>query len=312
MLGSLESKLTAEVAEALAGRNAVAVATAPLPLTVPAAGQRSVRVSLEEVLPGSTFESERATFSGESPDLRARRVVELGFTARVRETARPDLQEALQINQARQLLMEDLSLVVHALDGPAYRNGRELAGSADDPGYEVLEFRLSKGGMRPELIENCVTGELEYRGKARIWPPGVSEAGEEIRVIDTVLESMPVEIRAAQPVLRPGTQTIVRVRLLSRRRSTGAGTIPLRVAATVLGDLPPAERGSLSSGTAGTDAAFRIHVIGDTPAEITYAAPPAGVGRPRTEYVAVHLATPDGGAGVFLGSAPIRIVPGAA
>jgi len=49
---------------------------------------------------------------------------------------------------------------------------------------------------------------------------------------------------------------------------------------------------------------------GNAPVEIAYAAPPGTVTRPRTEYVAVHLATPDGGAGVFLGSTPIRIVPG--
>ncbi len=44
MLGSLESKLTAEVAEALAGRVTLVVQTAPLPLASPAAGERSVRV----------------------------------------------------------------------------------------------------------------------------------------------------------------------------------------------------------------------------------------------------------------------------
>jgi hypothetical protein len=310
MLGPLESKLTAEVAEALAGRNEVVVQTAPLPLTPPSAGQRSIRVWLEELLPGSAFESGRTALSGESPDRRARRVVELAFIARVRATARPEQPEAPSMDGARQLLMEDLSLVVHGLDGPRYRDGSDLAGGGADPGYEVLEFRLSKGAIQPELIEGCLTGELEYRGKARIWPPEVSEAGAEIRTIETVLEPMPVEIRASQPVVRAGAQTVVRVRLLSRRRTTGAGPVPLRLAATVLGDLPPAERGSVSSGTPGADAAFRLHQVGDAATEITYAAPSSGVGRARTEYVAVHLATPDGSAGVFLGSAPIRVVPG--
>lgn len=311
MLGSLESKLTAEVAEALAGRATLVVQTAPLPLASPPAGERSVRVSLEEMLPESNFEIERAAFFGASPGVRTRRVVQLGFLARVRAAACPQLQTAVEINRSRQLLMEDLSLVVHALDGPNYRDGHDLAGAPPDPGYEVTEFHLSKGGVRPELTDNCLIGELEYQGKARIWPPGVSEEGGEIQLVDAVLEALPIDIHTVQPVVRAGGQTVVRVRVLSRlRRANGNATVGVRLAATVLGDLPPAERGTVASGTAAPDAAFRLHAVGDAPVEIAYAAPPGTVTRPRTEYVAVHLATPDGGAGVFLGSTPIRIVPG--
>jgi len=311
MLGALESKLTAEVAEALAGRNTLVVLTAPLPTAPPAAGERSVRVSLEEMLPESNFEIERATFFGNSPDVHTRRVVQLGFVARVRATACPQLQSAAEINHSRQLLMEDLSLVVHALDGPTYRDGHDLAGSGPDPGYEVTEFHLSKGAIRPELIDNCLVAELEYLGRARIWPPGVSEEGEEIRLVDAVVEALPIDIRATQPVVRAGGQTVVRVRVLSHlRRISANATASMRLAVTVLGDLPPEERGKVASGTAAPDAAFRLHTVGDAPVEIAYAAPPGAVTRPRTEYVAVHLATPDGAAGVFLGSTPIRIVPG--
>jgi len=311
MLGSLESKLTAEVAEALAGRAAVLVVTAPLPLAVPAAGERSIRVSLEEMLPESNFEAERTGFSGASPGVQIRRVVQLGFVARVHATACPQAQSTAEINHARQLLMEDLSLVVHALDAPTYRDGHDLAGSDPDPGYEVTEFHLSKGGVHPELIDNCLVGELEYEGKAHIWPPGVSEDAGEIEVVDAVVEALPVDIRAAQTVVRPGGQTAVRVKVLSRlRRMDGNATAGMRLAVTVLGDLPPAERGTITSGTAATDAAFRLHTVGDAPVDITYAAPPGPITRARTEFVAVHLATPDGAPGVFLGSTPIRIVAG--
>lgn len=310
MLGSLESKLTAEVAEALADRPAVLVVTAPLPLAVPAAGERSIRVSLEEMLPESNFESERTAFSGASPSVQTRRVVQLGFLARVHATACPQAQTTAEINHSRQLLLEDLSLIVHALDAPTYRDGHDLAGSEPDPGYEVTEFHLSKGGIRPELIENCLVGELEYEGKARIWPPGVSEEAGEIRVVDTVVEALPIELRATQTVVRAGGQTVVRVRVLSRLRRMNGNTTAMRLAATVLGDLPPAERGTISSGTPASDTAFRLHAVGDAPVEIAYSAPPGKVTRPRTEFVAVHLAAPDGAPGVFLGSTPIRIVPG--
>jgi hypothetical protein len=94
------------------------------------------------------------------------------------------------------------------------------------------------------------------------------------------------------------------------RRISANATASMRLAVTVLGDLPPEERGKVASGTAAPDAAFRLHTVGDAPVEIAYVAPPGAVTRPRTEYVAVHLATPDGAAGVFLGSTPIRIVPG--
>ncbi len=311
MLGSLESKLTAEVAEALAGRASVLVQTAPLPLAVPPAGERSVRVSLEEMLPEANVESERAAFSGSSPGVRTRRVVQLGFLARVRAIACPQEQSAAEINHSRQLLLEDLSLVVHVLDAPTYRDGHDLAGSAPDPGYEVTEFHLSRGGIRPELVDNCLVGELEYEGKAHIWPPGVSEEGGEIQLVDAVVEALPIDIRASQPVVKTGGQTVVRVRVLSRLRRLDVNvTAGMRVAVTVLGDLPPSERGTIASGTTAPDAAFRLHAVGDAPLDITYTAPPGPVTRARTEYVAVHLATPDGSAGVFLGSAPIRIVPG--
>jgi hypothetical protein len=311
MLGSLESRLTAEIAEALEGRPAVLVVTAPLPLAAPAAGERSVRVSLEEMLPDSHFEAERTGFAGASPSVQTRRVVQLGFLARVHAIACPQAQSAAEINHSRQLLLEDLSLVVHALDAPSYRDGHDLAGSAPDPGYEVTEFHLSKGGIRPDLIENCLVGELEYEGKARIWPPGVSEEAGEIRVVDSVVEALPIELRATQPVVRAGGQTVVRVRVLSPlRRMNGNATAAMRLAATVLGDLPPAERGTISSGTPAPDTAFRLHAVGDAPVEIAYAAPPGKVTRPRIEFVAVHLAAPDGAPGVFLGSTPIRIVPG--
>jgi len=311
MLGSLESKLTAEVAEALTGRPAVLVVTAPLPLAVPAAGERSIRVSLEEMLPESNFETEPTRFSGAPPGVQTRRVVQLGFRARVHATACPQAQSTAEISHARQLLLEDLSLVVHALDAPTYRDGQDLAGSAPDPGYEVTAFHLSKGGIEPDLIENCVVGELEYEGTARIWPPGVSGEAGEIRLVDSVVEPLPIDLRATQRVVRAGGQTLVRVRVLSRlRRMDENATAGMRLAATVMGDLPPAERGTISSGIAAPDAAFRLHTVGDAPVEIAYTAPPGPVTRARTEFVAVHLAAPDGVPGVFLGSTPIRIVPG--
>ena len=76
----------------------------------------------------------------------------------------------------------------------------------------------------------------------------------------------------------------------------------------MLGDVPPAERGSIPAGAAGNETGLRILEVAGPELLIPYQAPagdPGPVG--RVEYVAVHLATPDGGKGIYLGSAAIRL-----
>jgi hypothetical protein len=82
---------------------------------------------------------------------------------------------------------------------------------------------------------------------------------------------------------------------------------PLRLALTVLSDLPPAGRGAVTSGSAGARTGLRILRAADAAAGVTYAAPTGDLGTVDTEYVAVHLATPDDDAGVFLGSVAIGL-----
>lgn len=309
MLAALESKLAGEIAQILAGRAGLSVTTAPLPLASPDPGLRNVRVAISELAPLSKFERERTAVFGDSPNRRRRRVVALGFTARVRAAACPLQQDAAQINVSREQLLEDLSLLAHALDDAAFRSGKALAGSAGDPGFEVLEFRLSTGNVGAELADGCLAGQLEYDGLALVWPPGVSQQGDEIRNVDSIIETLPATIRAARSVLQPGAQTQILVDLSSRRRTVdGQSFEPLQLAAAVLGDLPPGQLGTIVSGAPASEAAFRLHAVGQGPTEIVYAAPASGVSRARTEYVAVHLATPDGAPGLFVGSAPIRLI----
>ena len=312
MLGPLEGKLTSQVADALGGRAGLVVLVAPLPLAAPDPGKRTVHVSLDELLPDSRFETERTVFIGESPTPRTRRVARVGFTAKVRATVRPAQEQPTEIGEARRLLMEDLSLVVHALDRPGFRNGHDLAGTEADPGYDVLEFQLAKGSMLPDLVDHCVAGELDYRGVARIWPPGVTEEAGEIRVADTLMEALPVDIRAAQPVVPMGSQTVVRVQsriapaFLRRPRYD-------RGAAGSNGpwcDAPPAERGSLVSGTAAADTRFRLHAVGAGPTEITYAAPTTGVTRPVPNTWPCIWRPPTAPPVCSSDSTPVRVVPG--
>ncbi|MGC4084811.1 MAG: hypothetical protein QM736_22535 [Vicinamibacterales bacterium] len=307
MLGALESRLTAKVADALNGRGAIVV-SAPLPVVAPAAGQRVVRVSVDGVAAGAAFEPERSMFTGQAPDQRSRRVIHVTFTAKVRAIAQPSALEAQPAADARRLLMEDLSLVLHALDAAPFRTGDDLDASGD-PGYDVLGFALAGGTVRPELVDGAVVGELEYRGAVRLWPPGVSEEGTTIRGVETVVESLPIEITPLQGSVRTGERTTIRVNVLSRSRGAGAARVPARLAVTVLGDAPPAERGTLAGGAASSLAGFTTFVVDKGVARIEYVAPPSGLMRPRTEHVAVHLATPEGAPGLLLGSSAIRVVP---
>jgi hypothetical protein len=53
----------------------------------------------------------------------------------------------------------------------------------------------------------------------------------------------------------------------------------------------------------------RIVPLDDAGTVVTYRAPTASLGNTRVEFVAVHLATPDGDTGIFLDALPIRLVP---
>ena len=77
----------------------------------------------------------------------------------------------------------------------------------------------------------------------------------------------------------------------------------------MVSDAPPARRGAISGGVAGTETGFRVIDVTLPETSIGYQAPASGIDRTRLEYVAIHLATPDGQRGVFLGSAAVRLEP---
>jgi hypothetical protein len=83
------------------------------------------------------------------------------------------------------------------------------------------------------------------------------------------------------------------------------------VAVKVLSSAPPAARGTVTNGAAGIEAGVRVIPVATPETAITFQAPSLASGE-RTEYVAVHFATPDGRAGVFIGSLAVRIRGGAA
>ena len=134
-----------------------------------------------------------------------------------------------------------------------------------------------------------------------------------ILAIDTVSVALPVSIVASNPVLRAGQTAIVTTRSLPLSRlvtPTPATRAPLQLAVTVLSDVPPAQRGTITGGSAGQETGFRIIEVTPPQTAISYHAPAAAIARARVEYVAVHLATPEGHRGEFIGSIAMRLEPG--
>ena len=133
-----------------------------------------------------------------------------------------------------------------------------------------------------------------------------------MRAIDAIVAALPLSIATDSPVVPTGGTTLVRIRGVGGERlvDTDPETRePLELALTVVSDLPPNERGAITSGAAGLETGVRIVPVADPETVAGYRAPAGELGATRAEAVAVHLATPEGGRGLFLGSAAVILVP---
>jgi hypothetical protein len=158
-----------------------------------------------------------------------------------------------------------------------------------------------------------LSSELLYHAKVSIWPPGVPSDDTKIEFVDPVIAALPLDTRIDAPSVRAGTGTQVRVRspagLRLKDRTTDERT-PLQLAVTVVSDLPFGQRGRIASGEPGKETGFRIVPIVQRETIINYTAPEGSLGTTRVEFVAIHMATPDGRSGAFLGSVAVPLVPG--
>jgi len=305
MLGPIEGKLTALVAELVAARGHLSVQRAPGPLAALQAGAGAVLVSVAAVTPLASFELGRRSFEGTE----SRRVLPLQLAAKLEFFVRPLDASAGALAAARDLLLDDLSIVSHGLADDRTTSGGSFAVSADDPGFRVRAFSLESGEVARDLAGTNLAGSLRYRALGEIWPPGAGVQVGEIRAIDTVLVSLPLEIERRELVARSGQSTLVRVRSLGAARLVQREPRQAelaRLAVTVSADVAPAERGSIAGGAPGAETGFRIIELTPPETSIRYQAP-ASVNRSRLEYVAIHLATPDGQRGAFLGSVAVRL-----
>jgi hypothetical protein len=309
MLSIIEQKLTSILGDDLASRAHLDVIEAPTPPT-PVAGRGAVLVSIAEWTPAATFDREHFSFNG----AQSRRLLPIQFKAQIDCLMHPAGNNATQLASARDLLLTDVSLVSHGLARTEIQNGKGFAVSDPDPGFRVLSFELEDAAAIRDVdaTTGLLSAQLHYRGSAEIWPPGTVQDEGQILAIDTASVSLPVEFTVNNPVLRAGQSALVNTPSLplTRLLTTAPTRGPLQLAVTVLSDAPPAQRGTISGGSAGQETGFRIIDVAPQTTAITYQAPAGAISRARIEYVAVHLATPDGHSGIFIGSTALRLQPG--
>jgi hypothetical protein len=313
MLGEIERKLTAILGDSLVSRNHLQVvegSAAP-----PTPGKGVVQVAVTDLTAQAVFDREQSTISSTAVDAPAvvRRILPLKMTARIGFSMTPQDNTREGLIAARGLILDDISLAAHALAAEGVRDGSAFHTSAPDPGFEINSFLFQKGTMPGELTAQLFSGELLYQAAASIWPPGVSGKQGKIVFVDPIIAALPLDTHIDAPAVRVGTGTRVRVRSLSGQRlkdqQTSARAL-LSLAVTVVSDLPFEQRGRIASGEPGIETGFRIVSVGQPETVIDYTAPAGSLGTTRVEFVAIHMATPDGRSGTFLGSVAVPLVPG--
>jgi hypothetical protein len=177
-------------------------------------------------------------------------------------------------------------------------------------------FELAGGDLEPDPVEGddpaLLQATLRWDGRAAVWPVAPPQPEGVMRDIDIEMVPVPLALSARDPIVRQGAATTVTIGGVAGRRTSGLDPFtdePVALAISVTSDLPPADRGRIDTGTAGLDQGVRIVPLGGPDTTVTYRAPTASLGTTRVEFVAVHLATPDGDTGVFLDALPIRLVP---
>ena len=314
MLDGLETKLVAAVADAVTGRANLDVVQSAGPGDDPTAGRTVARIGVDSVAPERGFDRDVIEVTGPSTAPVSRRVLPVQFVAAAHFAARPTDGGAPARTAARTQLVGDVSAVAHAVAGPTF-----VAGSAfdveGDPGFTVRSFALADGDLDPDPVVGddpaLLRAVLHWDGRAIVWPTSPPGPEGVMLGVDVALNATPLVLSAAVPVVTRGGDTVVSIGGIGGRRLTDVDPPtrePLALAISVTSDLPPADRGRIDGGAAGTEPGVRIVPIDDAVTTVTYRAPTASLGTVGVELVAVHYATREGGRGVFIDALPIRLV----
>jgi len=309
MINGLELRIVALLADSLVARTHLTVRGGPAPGPLADVGKGRLVVSVSDFSPDAAFLPERVRDSKSPPD--SRRVLGLNGSVRLVFQVQPAAATPAAEDAARSLLLEDMSLAAHALANPVIGSGAAFATGADE-GFRVSSFLLEKGTGTAGLPGIPNSAELLYRCRIEIWPLTPPDATGVIGDVSRTLALLPIEQEGAEHDVRAGQSVSLKVSALPKLRPAAAGqpAQPLRVAIKVLSTAPPAARGAVTNGVDGAEPGVRVLAVTDGDVSITFQAPALASGQ-RTEYVAVHYATPDNRAGVFLGSIAVRIRGGA-
>lgn len=307
MLAELERKTAALIADSMATRTHLRVVAAPGPPNPANDGSEVAVVSIVEASTGGEFLAGRFVTQTNPPQ--SRRILPLAIVTGIDFAMRPANAPA-GLAAARALLLEDVSLVSHFLSGNGILGGTDFTIANPDPGFKVRSFRVTKDLVNRDAQQGLLTARVECLGDVDIWPPDqVSQEGT-IGAIQRSIVAQPIEILPLRPVVVMGGRVRLHIRGLPVARRAGPPAEPFGISLHVLSDVPPDQRGTISSGTSGAETGSRIVDIAGPSTDVEYVAPAAGVQGLRVEFVAIHFAAPDGKAGAFLGSVAVSVTGG--
>jgi len=316
VLSEFEALLVAVASDLLAARPGLEVAQAggaPSPL---GAGAGLVQIGVTAAAPDGPRGFSPGDRLPPVTEPHQVRVVPLHVDVTATLSRRAPAADDAALREARRLLLEDVTLLVHALDDPKVRDGASLRGATADPGFRVGEFALAGVTVAPTPVGDQQAATITYAGRLLVWPPGEAEEIGTVAAVDPIIEALPLTL-AAEPARVPvGGTARVRIRGVTGTRlvdpDTGARS-PARLAVGVASQLPPADRGAVTTGTAAAVAGFRIVPLIEPETVVEYAAPAGPLGTVRLEEVVVHLAvTGESGetVGVRLGSVALPLLAG--
>src|SRR5688572_13626731 len=217
MLGNLETRLAAIVSDGVAARTHLTVGIAPL--AAPAAGEGRVTLALDAFTPETGFAPSITEILNPDASPTSRRVLSMQFRGTLDFLMRPAADNAAARDDARTLLLEDMSTVAHLLADPQAQSGGAFATAGPDRGFRVLRFGLS-GGTAPGGLDagGAYSGRLTVHGDAQVWPVQPPSDEGVIDSIDRTIVPLPLTLQVADPTVQPGGSTTVSVALGPMRR----------------------------------------------------------------------------------------------
>lgn len=284
MLDAFEIRTTDLLADVLAGAPGLGPVGRFGSVSEPSAGETGIALRVVSATANTRVGDDQRERLGPRGDIRLRPVLFLeGEMELVLTLAPPPPPQA---STTRALLIGMLDRVLLALHGEATRSGRAFL-TADDLGFELDGFRLSRVGPVPEAEEDPLRVALIYGFSGRFWPVETPAEGGLIETIPTRLAVMPVEVPGRVMVQAGAADIVVPIRLDLTTSGSASGAVAARLA----GASPP---GALISD--GTDApsgyqGFAVAVDGSV--AIVYR-PPGAVASRTDVRIETALANEDG------------------